>query len=88
MINPAPKQTLTGVISHREPGRESAEVISKAAINLFLISRTAAQLLGKCRAGSRNWVTLEDLRWPGPLPPEARPPRELLLGTASMAEEE
>lgn len=82
-INPARKQTLSIVISHREPGRGSSEVIAKAAINLLDFS-----MQGKRRAGSRNWVTFEDLRWSGPTAPRGQASKRILLGTATMAGKE
>lgn len=85
---PSPRRTFTILIPHQEPGRGSPEVIAKDAINLYLIFIAAAQLLRKCRAGSRNWVMFKDLRWPGPIALRGQASEKVLLGTASMAGEE
>lgn len=85
---PSPKKTFTILIPHQEPGRGSPEVIAKDAINLYLIFTAAAQLLRKCRAGSRNWVMFKDLRWPGPIALRGQASDRVLLGTVSVAGEE
>jgi hypothetical protein len=76
-INPALKQTLTVVISHREPGRGSSEVIAKAAINLFLIASALwPSSWGNAELEAETGSRLKTFAGQGPLPPEARSPRD------------
>lgn len=74
MINPARKQTFSIVISHREPGRGSSEVITKAAINLFLIFQCGGG--GDAELEAETGSRLKTFAGQGPLSPEAKPPRE------------
>lgn len=68
--------------------RELRGYLGSCHKSLLDFQRCTAQLLGKCRARSRNWVTFEDLRWPGPTVPRGRASERILLGTADIAGKE